>query len=135
MLTRQGTAQLIASEFARLSNIDINYPDRSNVHPVIYRLSELIMAEKTIATFLSKTLEQTPKYAGKHDQNADEWLNDLIATCCMADITEAHALKKNPHFWKDMLNNGIRTTRKHLNLGLYLKLNLFEPILHQQQNN
>ncbi|CAF3050663.1 unnamed protein product [Rotaria sp. Silwood2] len=98
MLTRQGAAQLIASEFARLSNIDINYPDRSNVHPVVYRPAELIMAEKTIATLLSKTLEQTPKYSGKPDQNADEWLNDLIATCRMADITEAHALKIIPTF-------------------------------------
>ncbi|CAF1556822.1 unnamed protein product [Rotaria sordida] len=69
MLTRQGAAQLIASEFTRLSNIDIDYPD-----------------------------QQTPKYSGKPDQNADEWLNDLIATCRMADITEAQALKLVPVF-------------------------------------
>ncbi|CAF4326990.1 unnamed protein product, partial [Rotaria sordida] len=96
--TPQATARLIASEFTRLSNIDINYPDRSNVHPVVYRPAELIMADKTIATLLSKTLEKTPKYSGKPDQDADEWLNDLIATFRMADITGAHALKIIPTF-------------------------------------
>ncbi|CAF4642281.1 unnamed protein product [Rotaria sp. Silwood2] len=51
------------------------------------------MAEKTVATLLSKTLEQTPKFSGKPDQNADEWMKDLTATFRMADMTEAQALK------------------------------------------
>ncbi|CAF4331652.1 unnamed protein product, partial [Rotaria sordida] len=32
MLTRQCAAQLIASEFTRLSTIDIDYPDRLAIH-------------------------------------------------------------------------------------------------------
>ncbi|CAF4792753.1 unnamed protein product, partial [Rotaria sp. Silwood2] len=51
------------------------------------------MAEKTVATLLSKTLEQTPKFSGKLDQDADEWMKDLTATFRMADMTEAQALK------------------------------------------
>ena len=51
------------------------------------------MAEKTVATLLSKTLEQTPKFSGKPDQDADEWMKDLTATFRMADITEVQALK------------------------------------------
>ena len=56
------------------------------------------MAEKSVATLLSKTLEQTPKYSGKADQDADEWLKDLTATFRMADITEPQALKIIPTF-------------------------------------
>ncbi|CAF5225806.1 unnamed protein product, partial [Rotaria magnacalcarata] len=47
----------------------------------------------TVATLLSKTLEQIPKYSGKPDQDADEWMKDLTATFHMADITESQALK------------------------------------------
>ena len=93
MLTRQGATRLIEAEFTRLSNIDIDFPDRTTVYPVVYRPTELFMAEKTVATLLSKTLEQTPKYSGKPDQDADEWLKDLIATFRMADITGSQALK------------------------------------------
>ncbi|CAF1292664.1 unnamed protein product [Rotaria sordida] len=98
MLTRQGATRLIEAEFNRLANIDINFPDRTTIHPVVYRPTELIMAEKTVATLLSKTLEQTPKYSGKSDQDADEWLKDLTATFRMADITESQALKIIPTF-------------------------------------
>ncbi|CAF5155661.1 unnamed protein product, partial [Rotaria socialis] len=55
--------------------------------------AESIMAEKTVATLLSKTLEQTPKFSGKPDQDADEWMKDLTATFRMADITEPQGLK------------------------------------------
>ena len=98
MLTRQGTTRLFEAEFNRLTNIDINYSDRSTLFPVVYRPKELIMAEKTVATLLSKTLEQTPIYSGKADQDADEWLKDLTATFRMADITEPQALKIIPIF-------------------------------------
>ena len=93
MLTRQGATRLIETEFNRLANIDINFPDRTTIYPVVYRPTELIMAEKTVATILSKTLEQTPKFSGKPDQDADEWMKDLTATFHMADITESQALK------------------------------------------
>ncbi|CAF2744025.1 unnamed protein product [Rotaria sp. Silwood2] len=93
MLTRQGARRLIETEFHRLANIDINFPDRTTIYPIVSHPTELIMAEKTVATLLSKTLEQTPKFSGKPDQDADEWMKDLTATFRMADITEAQALK------------------------------------------
>ena len=98
MLTRQGAIRLFEAEFNRLTNIDINYHDRPALNPVVYRPTEHIMAEKTVATLRSKTLEQTPKYSGKADQDADEWLKDLTATFRMADITEPQALKIIPTF-------------------------------------
>jgi len=93
MLTRQGATRLIEAEFTRLSNIDIDFPDRTTVYPVVYRPTELFMAEKIVATLLSKTLEHTPKYSGKPDQDADEWIKDLIATFRMANITGSQALQ------------------------------------------
>ncbi|CAF2933630.1 unnamed protein product [Rotaria sp. Silwood2] len=93
MLTRQGATRLIESEFNRLAKININFPDRTPISPVVYRPTELIMAEKTVATLLSKTLEQTSKFSGKPDQDADEWMKDLTATFRMAHITESQALK------------------------------------------
>ncbi|CAF2217766.1 unnamed protein product, partial [Rotaria magnacalcarata] len=93
MLTRQGAKRLLQAEFQRLSDIDITFADRITVAPIVYRPTELLVAEKTVATLLSKTLEQIPKYSGKPDQDADEWMNDLTATFHMADITESQALK------------------------------------------
>lgn len=98
MLTRQGAAQLIAAEFQRLSTININHPDYTNVPHIVYRPVEFLMADKTIATLLSKNLEQTPKFSGTPDQDADEWLKDLITTFRMANITEANALNIIPIF-------------------------------------
>lgn len=93
MLTRQGARRLIDTEYHRLANIDIKFSDRTSIHPIDSHPTELIMAEKTVATLLSKTLEQIPKFSGKPDQDADEWMKDLNATFRMADITEAQALK------------------------------------------
>ncbi|CAF5093410.1 unnamed protein product, partial [Rotaria magnacalcarata] len=44
------------------------------------------------------TLEQTPKFSGKPDQDADEWMKDLTATFRMAEITEVQALNIVPTF-------------------------------------
>ncbi|CAF4803774.1 unnamed protein product, partial [Rotaria sp. Silwood2] len=93
MLTRQGATRLIGTEFNRLAKININFPDRTPISPVVYRPTEQIMAEKTVATLLSNTLEQTSKFSGKPDQDADEWMKDLTATFRMAHITESQALK------------------------------------------
>ncbi|CAF1931013.1 unnamed protein product [Rotaria magnacalcarata] len=93
MLTRQGAKRLLEAEFQRLSDIDVTFADRITVAPIVYRPTELLMTEKTVATLLSKTLEQIPKYSGKPDQNADEWMKDLTAEFHMADITESQALK------------------------------------------
>ncbi|CAF3268936.1 unnamed protein product [Rotaria sp. Silwood2] len=98
MLTRQGAVRLIEAEFQRLANINIQSPDNISLIPIVYRPIEFIMAEKTVATLLSKTLEQTPKFSGKPDQDADEWLKDFISTFRMADITESQALKIMPTF-------------------------------------
>ncbi|CAF4507654.1 unnamed protein product, partial [Rotaria socialis] len=98
MLTRQGARQLIETEFHRLANIDINFPDRTTIDSIVYRPAESIMAAKTVATLLSKTLEQTPKFSGKPDQDADEWMKDLTATFRMAEITEVQALNIIPTF-------------------------------------
>ncbi|CAF3195850.1 unnamed protein product [Rotaria sp. Silwood2] len=62
MLTRQGAARIIETEFHRLADIDVDFPDTTSLKPIFYRSIEFIMAEKTVATLLSKTLEQTPKY-------------------------------------------------------------------------
>ncbi|CAF3168047.1 unnamed protein product [Rotaria socialis] len=58
------------------------------------------MAEKTAANLLSKSLEQIPKYSGKPDQNADEWLKELTSTFRMADINESQAIKIIPIFFE-----------------------------------
>ncbi|CAF3344336.1 unnamed protein product [Rotaria sp. Silwood2] len=79
MLTRQGATRLIETEFNRLVKININFPDRTPISPVVYRPTELIMAEKTVATLLN--------------QDGDEWMKDLTATFRMAHITESQALK------------------------------------------
>ncbi|CAF1502166.1 unnamed protein product, partial [Adineta steineri] len=98
MLTRQGAKRLLEAEFQRLSDIDITFADRTTVAPIVYRPAESIMAEKTVATLLSKTLEQTSKFSGKPDQDADEWMKDLTATFRMAEITEVQALNIIPTF-------------------------------------
>ncbi|CAF4256192.1 unnamed protein product [Rotaria magnacalcarata] len=98
MLTRQGAAKLFQAEFRRLADIDIYFPDTESFTPVYYRPLTTVMAEKTVSTLLSKTLEQTRKYSGKSDQDADEWLKDLTTTFRMADITESQALKMIPTF-------------------------------------
>ncbi|CAM4829105.1 unnamed protein product, partial [Rotaria magnacalcarata] len=98
MLTRQGAGKLFQAEFRRLADIDIYFPDTESFTPVYYRPLTTVMAEKTASTLLSKTLEQTPKYSGKSDQDADEWLKDLTTTFRMADITESQALKMIPTF-------------------------------------
>ena len=54
------------------------------------------MAEKPVATLLSKMLEQTPTYSSKAVQDADEWLKNLTTTFRMAAITEPQALKIIP---------------------------------------
>ncbi|CAF1470860.1 unnamed protein product [Rotaria sp. Silwood1] len=93
MLTRQGARRLIETEFHRLANIDINFPDHTPINPIVSNPTTLIMAEKTVATLLSKALEQTPKFSGKPDQDADEWMKNLTDTFRMADMTEAQGLK------------------------------------------
>ncbi|CAF4520283.1 unnamed protein product, partial [Rotaria sp. Silwood2] len=98
MLTRQGAARLIDAEFHRLADIDINFSDTHSFTPVFYRPLEFVMAEKTVSTLLTKTLEETPKYSGRPDQDVDEWLKDLTTTFRMADITESQALKIIPTF-------------------------------------
>ncbi|CAF4257296.1 unnamed protein product [Rotaria sordida] len=98
MLTRQGAARLIQDEFHRLAQIDIDFPDDTLLNSIFYRPIEFIIAEKTVATLLIKTLEQTSKYSGEPDQDADEWLKDLTSTFRLADITESQALKIIPTF-------------------------------------
>ncbi|CAF3295255.1 unnamed protein product, partial [Rotaria sp. Silwood2] len=98
MLTRQGARRLIETEFHRLANIDNNFPDHTPINPIVSNPTNLIMAEKTVATLLSKALEQTPKFSGKPDQDADEWMKNLTDTFRMADMTEAQALQIIPTF-------------------------------------
>ncbi|CAF4338301.1 unnamed protein product [Rotaria sp. Silwood2] len=93
MLARQGARRLIETEFHRLGNIDINFPDHTPINPIVSNPTNLIMAEKTVATLLSKALEQTPKFSGKPDQDADEWMKNLTDTFRMADMSEVQALK------------------------------------------
>jgi hypothetical protein len=93
MITRQGAIRLIDAEFQRLATINIDSTDRITSPTVVYRPLEFVMAEKTVATIISKTLEQTPKYSGKPEENVDTWLEDLLAKFRMAEITESQALK------------------------------------------
>jgi hypothetical protein len=93
MFTRQAASRLIQAEFHRLADIDIDSTTDTLFSPVVYRPSEFVMAAKTVATIITKTLEDTPKFAGKSDQNVDEWLKDLSAKFNMAEITEPQALK------------------------------------------
>jgi hypothetical protein len=93
MFTRQAAANLIQAEFHRLSDIDINFPTHTSFPSFVYRPIESNMAAKTVATIIAKTLEDTPKFSGKSDQNVDEWLKDLSAKFHMAEITEPQALK------------------------------------------
>ncbi|CAF1418096.1 unnamed protein product [Rotaria magnacalcarata] len=79
MLTRQDAKRLFEVEFQRLSDINITFADRTTVAPIVYRPTELIMAEKTVAILLN--------------QDTDEWMKDLTAAFHMADITESQALK------------------------------------------
>ncbi|CAF1663073.1 unnamed protein product [Rotaria magnacalcarata] len=53
MLTRQDAKRLFEVEFQRLSDINITFADRTTVAPIVYRPTELIMAEKTVAILLS----------------------------------------------------------------------------------
>ncbi|CAF3832638.1 unnamed protein product, partial [Rotaria sp. Silwood1] len=98
MLTRQGARRLIETEFHRLATIDITFPDHTPINPIVSNTANLIMAEKTVATLLSKALEQTPKFSGKPDQDADEWMKNLTDTFRVADMTEAQALQIIPTF-------------------------------------
>ncbi|CAF1096570.1 unnamed protein product [Rotaria sordida] len=93
-----GAARLIQDEFHRLAQIDIDFPYDTLLSSIFYRPIEFIIAEKTVATLLIKTLEQTPKYSGEPDQDADEWLKDLTSTFRLADITKSQALKIIPTF-------------------------------------
>ncbi|CAF3384619.1 unnamed protein product [Rotaria sp. Silwood1] len=93
MLTRQGATRLVEAEFHRLANIDIKFPHHTTIYPVVYCPTEFIVAEKTVATLLSKTLEPAPKYFGKADEDDHEWLKDLTATFHISDIKESQALK------------------------------------------
>jgi hypothetical protein len=93
MLTRQGAEKNFQAEFQRLADIVIDSTDSINFTPTTYRPLEFVMAEKTVATIISKTLEHTPKYSGKSEQDADEWLKDLNSNFRMAEITELQALK------------------------------------------
>ncbi|CAF4355389.1 unnamed protein product, partial [Rotaria sp. Silwood2] len=92
--------RLIEAEFRRLADIDIDLSDCIPVHSIVYRPNEFMMAEKTVAALLSKTLEQIPKYSGKPDQDADEWIKELTTTFRMADINESQAIKIIPTFFE-----------------------------------
>ena len=72
MLTRRGALRITQEEFLRLANINIHFPDRPLSNSIVYRPSEFIMTEQTVANIISKTLEQLPKYSGQPDQDADE---------------------------------------------------------------
>ncbi|CAM4974053.1 unnamed protein product [Rotaria socialis] len=100
MLTRQGALRIFQAEFQRLADIDIDFSDNTPIHCIAHRPKELIMAEKTVANLLSKSLEQIPKYSGKPDQNADEWLKELTSTFRLADINESQAIKIIPTFFE-----------------------------------
>ena len=93
MLTRHGVLRLEQAEFHRLSDIDIDLPSATLASHVVYLPFEFTMAGKTVATIIAKTLEETPKFSGKSDQNVEEWLKDLTAKFNMAEITESQALK------------------------------------------
>jgi hypothetical protein len=84
---------LIDAEFQRLVAIDTGYTTYTSPTSIVYRPFEFLMAEKTVATIISKTLEQAPKYCGKSDQNVDEWLKDPCAKFRMAEVTEPRAVK------------------------------------------
>ncbi|CAF3424589.1 unnamed protein product [Rotaria socialis] len=100
MLARQGALRIFQAEFQRLADIDIDFSDNIPIHCIAHRPNELIMAEKTAANLLSKSLEQIPKYSGEPDQNADEWLKELTSTFRMADINESQAIKSIPKFFE-----------------------------------
>lgn len=94
MLTRLGAIRLFYSEAQRLANIDINSADPiSSSEHHIYRPTQFNMSAKTVANLINKTLEQTPKFCGKPDENVEEWFQDLQAKLRMAEITEIQALQ------------------------------------------
>ncbi|CAF4880535.1 unnamed protein product [Rotaria sp. Silwood1] len=87
MLIRQGATRFIEAEFHRLANIDISFPDHTTIHSVVCCPTEFILAEKTVATLLSKTLEQAPKYSESQalkiistflEGHAKQWFNENI---------------------------------------------------------
>lgn len=98
MITRQGALRLFTAEFHRLAAINTDFPEPPTYSTLVYRPTYNTMAERTISTLLSKAVEQTPKFSGKPDQDADDWLQELITTFRMADITDAQALKLIPMF-------------------------------------
>lgn len=98
MLTRQGARKLVEEDFYRLANINTDHPDLPHYTTTVYHPIIYTMAEKTISTLLTKTLEQTPKYSGTPDQDAEEWLKELTTTFRIADIMESQALKIIPTF-------------------------------------
>ncbi len=79
---------MIQAELQRLADINIDSTTRTFSSPIVYRPLEFITAKKTVAAIISKMLEQTSKYSGKSNQNADVWFKDLSPKFCMAEITE-----------------------------------------------
>jgi hypothetical protein len=77
MLTKQGASRLIQTEFSRLVRIDIDLTELKSPLSHVYHPLEFVIAEKTFTTIIIKSLEQTPKFSVKSDQNVEEWLQDL----------------------------------------------------------
>ncbi|CAM4852282.1 unnamed protein product, partial [Rotaria magnacalcarata] len=64
------------------------------------------MAEKIVATLLSKTLEQIPKYSGKPDQDADKWMKQALKI--ISTFLEGH-----PKQWfNENTSNRLRTRQQ-----------------------
>ncbi|CAF1001291.1 unnamed protein product [Adineta steineri] len=93
MITRNLPQRLFDTEFRRLANIVIEPTDHIIPSPIVYQPLQFIMAEKTIASIINKSLEQTKKFSGKAEEDADEWIKDLMSKFNMAELTEPQALK------------------------------------------
>lgn len=83
VITRQQSTKqehdnrILNSEFKRLSAINIEFENKSDIKPVVYQPTVFFMAEKLINTVLSNNLSKVPKFSGKGNENVIKWIKDV----------------------------------------------------------
>lgn len=74
---QQDDNRILDFEFKRLSSIDIDFQNKSDIKPVVYQPTIFFMAEKLINTVLSNNLSKVPKFSGKGNENVMKWIKEI----------------------------------------------------------
>ncbi|CAF1544464.1 unnamed protein product [Rotaria magnacalcarata] len=133
VITRSNYQQLFQQEAQRLSDIEIESPQYSEIsfNHIVYRpLLSSIMEEQILHTLAKEQIKRLAKFGGAHHEDVAKWLSDVEEVFTRAQLQPSNKLLAVQSYLIDSAEKWFRYNKSIILDWSTLKLQLLKLINH-----